>query len=99
MRPKPLMPIRMGIARVLSGGALGTIGREKSGQREVDRPRRGHQDRADDASQTASPPTIVATARPLTRQPSKGVLRERLRKSAASMVHSRLGSMMVTSPA
>jgi hypothetical protein len=44
-----------------------------------------------------SPPTMVATARPVTFAPSKGVLRLLDLKACLSMVHLAFGSMTVTS--
>jgi hypothetical protein len=48
-------------------------------------------------SSLISPPTITPTARPLTFQPSNGVLRDRLKKSRRSICHFSFGSMIVMS--
>src|SRR5271166_4824803 len=47
---------------------------------------------------TVFPPTMVRTARPLSSQPSNGVLRDREKDSSFLNVHSRSGSMIVISP-
>ena len=49
-------------------------------------------------SHFTSPPTIVCVARPFSFHPPNGQLRLRLLNSSRSTVHSRLGSMIVTSP-
>ena len=43
--------------------------------------------------------TIVRTARPFSFQPSNGVLQDKLAEAAESTVHSKSGSISVTSPA
>src|SRR5437764_13950820 len=49
--------------------------------------------------QTVFPPTIVRTARPFNFQPSKGELREADWQRSILTVHSRFGSIKVTSAA